>query len=1053
MSKFFINRPIFAWVLAIVVMLAGALAIKALPVSQYPDVAPPAIAISVTYPGASAQTVQDTVVQVIEQQLNGLDNLRYITSSSESDGSMQIVVTFEQGTDPDIAQVQVQNKLNLATPMLPQEVQQQGIRVAKYQMNFMLVAGLVSEDGAMNSEDLADYIASNIQDPVSRTKGVGDFTLFGSAYAMRIWLDPAKLNAHQLTPSDVIAAVQGQNVQVSAGSLGGLPTLNNKVQLQATVLGKTRMKTADEFREIMLKVKSNGAQVRLKDVADVELGGQFTAISSKYNGQPSAALALRLATGENVLESVAAVRATIASLEPNFPPGVKVVYPYDTAPVVQVSIDSVVSTLVEAIVLVFLVMLLFLQSVRATIIPTLAVPVVLLGTFGVLLAAGFTINLLTMFAMVLAIGLLVDDAIVVVENVERLMHDEHLSAKDATIKSMGQISGALVGIGVVISAVFVPMAFMDGSTGVIYRQFAITIAVAMSLSVLVALVFTPALCATILKAPEPGKKPAKFFAWFNRVFNAGASGYAIGVEGILKRNKFFLLIYVLLLAALVALFARIPTAFLPEEDQGTLFVQVQLPPNATAARTDQVLQAVTQHLLENEKDTVNSVMAVNGFNFAGRGQNSGLLFVELKPFTERTSPHQHLKALHGRTWGFVSQLNDAMVIPVIPPAIVELGNATGFDFFLQDNGGVGHEVLMQARNQMLGMAAQTPQLAMVRPNGLSDEPQYQIEIDEEKARALKLSLSDINATMSIAWGSAYINDFIDRGRVKKVFLQGKAESRVGPDDFAKWYVRNSDGKMVPFSAFATGKWVYGPAKLERYNGVSAVQIVGGTAPGVSTGEAMKIVEGLAQQLPPGVDLVWTGLSYEEIKAGNQSAWIMALSMLIVFLSLAALYESWSIPFSVMLVVPLGILGAVLATLGRGLTNDVFFQIGMITTMGLAAKNAILIVEFARELYEQEGKPLFEAAVEAARLRLRPIIMTSMAFVLGVVPLALATGASSGSKHSIGTSVVGGTLAGTFLAIFFVPLFFYVVASVVAHFRKNQPAPAVATPTSEEESHA
>lgn len=1053
MSKFFISRPIFAWVLAIVVMLAGALAIKALPVSQYPDVAPPAIAISVTYPGASAQTVQDTVVQVIEQQLNGLDNLRYITSSSESDGSMQIVVTFEQGTDPDIAQVQVQNKLNLATPMLPQEVQQQGIRVAKYQMNFMLVAGLVSEDGAMNSEDLADYIASNIQDPVSRTKGVGDFTLFGSAYAMRIWLDPAKLNAYQLTPSDVIAAVQAQNVQVSAGSLGGLPTLNHQVQLQATVLGKTRMKTADEFREIMLKVKPNGAQVRLKDVADVVLGGQFTAISSKYNGQPSAALALRLATGANVLEAVTAVRATIASLEPNFPPGVKVVYPYDTAPVVQVSIDSVVSTLVEAIVLVFLVMLLFLQSVRATLIPTLAVPVVLLGTFGVLLAAGFTINLLTMFAMVLAIGLLVDDAIVVVENVERLMHDEHLSPKEATLKSMGQISGALVGIGVVISAVFVPMAFMDGSTGVIYRQFAITIAVAMSLSVLVALVFTPALCATILKAPVPGKKPAKFFAWFNRVFNAGASGYAIGVEGILKRSKFFLLAYVLLLAALVALFARIPTAFLPEEDQGTLFVQVQLPPNATAARTDQVLQAVTQHLLENEQDTVNSVMAVNGFNFAGRGQNSGLLFVELKPFTERTSAHQHLKALHGRTWGFVSQLNDAMVIPVIPPAIVELGNATGFDFFLQDNGGVGHEVLMQARNQLLGMAAQTPQLAMVRPNGLSDEPQYQIEIDEEKARALKLSLSDINATMSIAWGSAYINDFIDRGRVKKVFLQGQAASRVGPDDFAKWFVRNSDGKMVPFSTFATGKWVYGPAKLERYNGVSAVQIVGGTAPGVSTGEAMKIVEGLAQQLPPGVDLVWTGLSYEEIKAGNQSAWIMALSMLIVFLSLAALYESWSIPFSVMLVVPLGILGAVLATLGRGLTNDVFFQIGMITTMGLAAKNAILIVEFARELHEQEGKPLFEAAVEAARLRLRPIIMTSMAFVLGVVPLALATGASSGSKHSIGTSVVGGTLAGTFLAIFFVPLFFYGVASVVAHFRKSPPAPVVAPHTSGEEFHA
>ncbi|WP_054076048.1 efflux RND transporter permease subunit [Comamonas testosteroni] len=1045
MSKFFINRPIFAWVLAIVIMLAGILAIKGLPIAQYPNVAPPAISISVTYPGASAQSVQDTVVQVIEQQLNGLDGLRYITSASESDGSMQIVVTFEQGTDPDIAQVQVQNKLNLATPMLPQEVQQQGIRVAKYQANFMLVVGLMSEDGSLSSDDLADYIASNIQDPVSRTEGVGDFTLFGSPYAMRIWLDPAKLNAHQLTPTDVIAAVQSQNVQISAGQLGGLPTINDKVQLQATVLGKTRMRTADEFREIMLKVQPSGAQVRLKDVAEVQLGGQFSAISGKLNGKPAAALALRLATGGNVLESVAAVRATISKLEANFPPGVKVVYPYDTSPVVKVSIDSVIKTLIEAVVLVFLVMLLFLQSVRATIIPTLAVPVVLLGTFAILLAAGFTINLLTMFAMVLAIGLLVDDAIVVVENVERLMHDEHLSPKDATIKSMGQISGALVGIGVVISAVFVPMAFMDGATGVIYRQFAITIAAAMSLSVLVALVFTPALCATILKAPVQGKKPAKFFAWFNRIFNASASGYAVGVEGILKRNKLFLLVYVLLLAALVALFARIPSAFLPEEDQGTMLVQVQLPSNASAARTDQVLQTVSQHLLENEKDTVHSVMAVNGFNFAGRGQNSGLLFVELRKFDERKSAEQHLKALYGRTWGFVSQIDDAMVIPIMPPAIIELGNATGYDFFLQDNGGVGHEAMMQARNQLLGLAAQEPKLTLVRPNGLSDEPQYQIEIDEEKARALKLNLSDINSTMSIAWGSAYINDFIDRGRVKKVFLQGQASSRVGPEDFGKWFVRNSDGMMVPFSAFATGKWVYGPAKLERYNGLPAVQIVGSTAAGVSTGEAMAIMEGLVKQLPPGIDLVWTGLSYEEIKAGNQSAWIMAMSMLVVFLCLAALYESWAIPFSVMLVVPLGILGAVLATLSRGLTNDVFFQIGMITTIGLAAKNAILIVEFARELH-QEGKPLFQAAVEAARLRLRPIIMTSMAFVLGVVPLAIATGASSGSQHSIGTSVVGGTIAGTFLAIFFVPLFFYGVGHITQRLSwradKAQPAAAV-----------
>ena len=1042
MSRFFIDRPIFAWVLAIVVMLAGTLSILKLPINQYPNVAPPAVSISVVYPGASAQTVQDTVVQVIEQQLNGLDGLRYLSSASNADGSMEIIVTFEQGTDPDIAQVQVQNKLQLATPMLPQEVQQQGIRVAKYQMNFMLVVGLVSEDGAMSNFDLSDFIVSIIQDPFSRTKGVGDFMVFGSANAMRIWLDPARLNSYQLTPSDIIAAVRAQNVQVSAGQLGGLPTRDN-VQLTATVLGKTRMNTPEEFENILLKVEKNGAQVRLKDVGEVDLGAQNFSISGNYNGKPASGMALRLATGANVLETIENVRATMATLEPYLPAGVKVVYPYDTSPVVTASIESVVKTLLEAIVLVFLVMYLFLQNFRATLVPTLAVPVVLLGTFAVLLAAGFTINILTMFAMVLAIGLLVDDAIVVVENVERIMHEEGLSAKEATKKSMDQITGALIGIGLVISAVFVPMAFLGGSTGVIYRQFSITIATAMTLSVLVAIMFTPALCATILRRTDVDhSEQNRFFRWFNRRFNASSESYGRGVAGILKRKKRFLVLYGVLLLVLGALFMRLPTAFLPDEDQGILLVQVQLPSNASVQRTETVLAEVRDYLLQDESEHVASVMTVSGFNFAGRGQNSGIAFVELKPFDARTGPAASVQALAGRAFGRFMAIKDAMVIPIVPPSILELGNATGFDLYLQDKGSVGHETLMAARNQLLGMAAQEPGLRLVRPNGLSDEPQYQVVIDDEKARAHQVSLSAINETLSVAWGSAYVNDFVDRGRVKKVFVQGAVDARIAPEDFDKWYVRNAEGKMVPFSAFASGYWTFGSPKLERYNGLPAVQILGQAAPGFSSGDAMATVERLAQQLPPGVGLEFTGLSYEERLAGSQSSFTLVLSLVVVFLCLAALYESWSIPFSVILVVPVGILGAVMATLGRGLSNDVFFQIGMITTMGLAAKNAILIVEFARELHEKEGRSLFDAAVVAARMRLRPIIMTSLAFVMGVIPLAIATGASSGSQHSIGTSVVGGTLAGTFLAIFFVPLFFYVVVSA---FKKKTPTEAVAVP--------
>ncbi len=1034
MSRFFIDRPIFAWVLAIVVMLAGVLAIRQLPVNQYPNVAAPAVAIMVTYPGASAQTVQDTVVQVIEQQLNGLDNLRYISSESNSDGSMMIIVTFEQGTDPDIAQVQVQNKLQLATPMLPQEVQQQGIRVVKFQINFMLVMGLVSEDGSMTNYDLSDYIASNLQDPISRTKGVGDFILFGSSYAMRIWVDPAKLNSYQLTPQDVVAAIEAQNVQVASGQLGGLPT-RDKVQLNATVIGKTRMKTADEFERILLKVDANGSQVRLSDVADIELGAENYSISSAYMGKPAAGIALRLASGANALETIAAVKDTVAELEPYFPPGIKVVYPYDTSPVVKASIESVVKTLFEAIVLVFLVMYLFLQNFRATIIPTMAVPVVLLGTFAVLLSAGFTINILTMFAMVLAIGLLVDDAIVVVENVERIMQEEGLSAKEATRKSMDQIQGALIGIGLVISAVFVPMAFYGGSTGVIYRQFAITIASAMMLSVLVALIFTPALCATILK-PTHQETQNRFFRWFNHHFNKNTQRYERSVAAIMKRKGRFMLIYAVLVGIAVFVLGQIPTAFLPEEDQGQMMVQVQLPSNASAQSTETVLAKISDYFMTEEADVVERVFTVSGFNFAGRGQYSGMVFLNLKPFEERKGAEMSVQALAERAVQRFAAIKEATIFPIVPPAILELGNATGFDLYLQDQGGVGHERLMQARDQFLGMAMADRSLMLVRPNGLSDEPQYEILIDEEKARVQQVSIADINRTMSIAWGSSYVNDFIDRGRVKRVYLQGTADSRISPEDFDKWYVRNAAGQMVPFSAFASGQWIYGSPKLERYRGVPAVEILGQPAAGYSSGEAMATVERLAEDLPEGINLAFTGLSYEERQAGSQALSLALLSALIVFLCLAALYESWSIPISVMLVVPLGILGAALATSMRGLSNDVFFQIGLLTTMGLAAKNAILIVEFARDLYEKGGRSLFDAAVEAARLRLRPILMTSMAFILGVLPLAIATGASSGSQHSIGTGVVGGTLAATFLAIFFVPLFYFVVASL---FKKKKPA--------------
>ncbi|VVN79183.1 Toluene efflux pump membrane transporter TtgB [Pseudomonas fluorescens] len=1038
MSRFFIDRPIFAWVIALVIMLVGALSILNLPINQYPAIAPPAIAIQVTYPGASAQTVQDTVVQVIEQQLNGIDNLRYVSSESNSDGSMTITVTFNQGTNPDTAQVQVQNKLNLATPLLPQEVQQQGIRVSKSVRNFLMVIGLVSEDGSMNRDDLSNYMVSNLQDPVSRTSGVGDFQVFGAQYAMRIWLFPEKLNSFQLTPVDVRSAIAGQNVQIASGQLGGLPAKTDQ-QLNATIIGKTRLQTAEQFGNILLKVNPDGSQVRLHDVATVGLGAENYSVDAQFNGKPASGMAIRLATGANALDTSKAIRDTIAQLEPFFPPGMKVVYPYDTTPVVSESIFGVIQTLVEAIVLVFLVMYLFLQNFRATIITTMTVPVVLLGTFGILAAFGFTINTLTMFGMILAIGLLVDDAIVVVENVERVMAEEKLSPRDATIKSMEQIQGALIGIALVLSAVLLPMAFFGGSTGVIYKQFSITIVSAMALSVVVALVFTPALCATMLKPidhDKHGQPKRGFFGWFNRTFDRSVHSYARGVGYMLKHRTPAFVIYILIFAGMIWMFTRIPSAFLPEEDQGVIFTQVQTPAGASAARTQEVLDQVRSYLLDKEAGAVKSVFTVNGFNFAGRGQSSGLAFVLLKPWADRSAENGVFE-LAKRAQAHFFGLRDAMTFAVVPPAVLELGNATGFNLYLQDRGGLGHAKLMEARNQLLGMAAQSKVLSGVRPNGLSDEPQYQLLIDDERASALGVTLTDINTTLSVAFGGNYINDFIDRGRVKRVYIQGDNDSRMRPEDLKKWYVRNVAGEMVPFASFATGEWVVGSPKLSRYNGVAAEEILGTPAPGYSTGQAMAEIERLAKQLPAGIGHSWTGLSYEERLSGSQAPALYALSILVVFLCLAALYESWSIPIAVLLVIPLGVIGAIMATSLRGLSNDVFFQVGLLVTVGLAAKNAILIVEFAKHSHSQ-GLSLVDAAIQACRMRLRPIIMTSLAFILGVVPLAISTGAGSGSQHSIGTGVIGGMITATVLAIFWVPLFFVSVSGLFKSKQKQTP---------------
>ncbi|WP_426163264.1 efflux RND transporter permease subunit [Pseudoduganella sp. R-34] len=1036
MSRFFIDRPIFAWVLAIVVMLAGVMAIKGLPIAQYPSIAPPSISITGSYPGASAKTVEDAVTQVIEQKMKGIDGLRYMSSNSDSTGGINITLTFNSGTNPDIAQVQVQNKLQLATPLLPSAVTQQGLVVSKATRNFMMVLGFISEDGKMKNSDLGDYVAANVIDPLSRVQGVGDVTLFGSQYAMRIWLDPQKLQGFQLTPADVSAAIQAQNAEVSAGELGGAPAVPDQ-QLNATVTAQSRLQTPEQFGAILLKTTASGATVHLRDVARIELGNENYNTVARYNGAPAVGVAIKLATGANALDTADLVKKKIEVMGKQFPQGMKAVVAFDTTPFVKLSIEEVVKTLVEAVILVFIVMYLFLQNFRATLIPTLAVPVVLLGTFAVLFSLGYSINTLTMFAMVLAIGLLVDDAIVVVENVERVMTEEGLSPKEATRKSMGQISGALVGIAMVLSAVFVPMAFFGGSTGVIYRQFSVTIVSAMVLSVLVAMVFTPALCATFLK-PGAHVSEKGFFGWFNRSFDRSSTKYQGWVGKMINRSGRSLVVYGALLAVLAVSFMRLPTSFLPEEDQGILFSMVQLPTGATQQRTLKVLEKLEHHFMEDEKASVASVFTVAGFSFAGNGQNAGLAFVRLKDWSERKSPDLSVKAVAGRAMGAFSQIREAMVFAFAPPAVMELGNASGFDLQLQDQGGLGHEALMAARNQLLGMAAKNPLLMAVRPNGQEDTPQFKLDIDQQKATALGLTVADVNKVLSVGWGSSYVNDFVDRGRVKRVYLQGSPESRMAPEDLNKWFVRNAQGEMVPFSAFATGRWIYASPRLERYNGVSSMNVQGMPAPGVSSGVAMAEMEKLVAQLPAGIGFEWTGLSVEERDSGSQTTVLYTISVLIVFLCLAALYESWSVPFSVLLVVPLGVIGTVLATWGFHLSNDVYFQVGLLTVVGLSAKNAILIVEFAKELQEK-GIELREATLQAVKLRLRPILMTSIAFGLGVLPLAISSGAGSGSQNAIGVGVLGGMLTATFLGIFFVPVFFVVVRAWVS--RKASAAPA------------
>lgn len=1052
MAQFFIHRPIFAWVIALVIMLAGILTLTKMPIAQYPTIAPPTVTISATYPGASAETVENTVTQIIEQQMNGLDGLRYISSNSAGNGSSSISLNFEQGVDPDIAQVQVQNKLQSATALLPEDVQRQGVRVTKSGASFLQVLAFYSPDGSMTADDIKDYVNSNISEPLSRVAGVGEVQVFGGSYAMRIWLDPAKMASLQVTPSDIATAIRTQNAQVAVGQLGGAPAVEGQV-LNATVTAQSLLQTPEQFSNIFLKNTTSGAQVRLGDVARVELGADNYQFDSKFNGKPAGGVAIKLATGANALDTAQAVEERLEQLRPNYPQGMVDQLAFDTTPFIELSIKSVVKTLIEAIILVFLVMFLFLQNWRATIIPTMAVPVVVLGTFAVINVFGFSINTLTMFAMVLAIGLLVDDAIVVVENVERVMVEEHLDPVSATEKSMKQISGALIGITSVLSAVFVPMAFFGGTTGVIYRQFSITLVTAMVLSLIVALTFTPALCATLLKQHDPNKPQsngifARFFRWFNSSFDKVSVKYQGGVNRMTHSKIFSGVVYAVVLGIIVLLFQKLPSSFLPDEDQGVVMTLVQLPPNATLERTDNVVNTMTNYFLENEKEHVESVFSVAGFSFTGVGQNAGLAFIKLKDWSERNSPEAQVGAIIQRGMALNMIVKDASyIMPLQLPAMPELGVSAGFNLQLKAASGQSHEQLLAARNTILGLAAQDSRLAGVRPNGQEDTPQYRVIVDHAQAGALGVSVAEINSTMGIAWGGSYINDFIDRGRVKKVYVQGEAGSRMMPEDLDQWNVRNNRGEMVPFSAFATGEWVYGSPRLERYNGVSSMNIQGTPAPGISSGDAMVAMEEIIAKLPEmglqGFDFEWTGLSLEERESGAQAPFLYALSLLIVFLCLAALYESWSIPFSVLLVVPLGIVGALLMTYGGmvllqnpNLSNNIYFQVAIIAVIGLAAKNAILIVEFAKELQEQ-GEELFEATMHAAKMRLRPIIMTTLAFGFGVLPLALSSGAGAGSQHSVGYGVLGGVISSTLLGIFFIPVFYVWIRTVFKYKPKQQ----------------
>ncbi|MHA0914000.1 efflux RND transporter permease subunit [Kosakonia cowanii] len=1032
-SRFFVRRPVFAWVIAILIMMAGILAIRSLPVAQYPDVAPPAVKITATYTGASAQTLENSVTQVIEQQLTGLDNLLYFTSTSSSDGQATITVTFEQGTDPDTAQVQVQNKVQQAESRLPTEVTQSGVTVVKSQSNFLLIMGLYDKTDRASSSDIADWLVSNMQDSLARVNGVGSLQVFGGEYAMRIWLDADKLKSFSLMPSDVQSAIEAQNIQVSAGKIGALPA-SDKQQLTATVRAQSRLQTVAQFRDIIVKSQTDGAVVRVKDVARVEMGSEDYSAQAKLNGHPAAGLAVMLAPGANALDTATLVKNKINEYRNNMPQGYDVAYPKDSTDFIKISIEDVVKTLIEAIILVVCVMYLFLQNIRATLIPALAVPVVLLGTFGVLALFGYSINTLTLFAMVLAIGLLVDDAIVVVENVERIMRDEGLPAREATEKSMGEISGALVAIALVLSAVFLPMAFFGGSTGVIYRQFSVTIISAMVLSVVVALTLTPALCGAVLKHSAPHKKG--FFGAFNRFYNNTEQKYQHGVLRVLRRALSVLGIYAVLCGAMALVMWRLPGSFLPTEDQGSIMVQFTLPAGATATRTDAVAKKVTEWFLNNEKANTDAIFTVTGFSFSGSGQNAGMAFVSLKNWSERDGAENTAQAIAQRASQQLATIRDATIFAMTPPSVDGLGQSNGFTFELLASGSTDRDRLLTLRNQLLANANQRAELQAVRANDLPQMPQLQVDIDSNKAVALGLSLSDVSDTLSSAWGGTYVNDFTDRGRVKKVYIQGDSDFRASPSDLQKWYVRGSDNSMTPFSAFATTRWEYGPESLVRYNGSAAYEIQGENASGFSSGAAMTEMEHLADNLPAGTTWAWSGLSLQEKLASGQAMSLYAISIMVVFLCLAALYESWSVPISVILVIPLGLLGAALAAWMRGLSNDVYFQVALLTTIGLSSKNAILIVEFA-EAAVQEGQSLSRATLRAARTRLRPIMMTSLAFIAGVAPLAIATGAGANSRIAIGTGIIGGTLTATLLAIFFVPLFFVLVKKLVTGKRARQ----------------